>query len=876
MSWFNRLSNLIRRRDLNAEIDEELQFHIDARIRDNIAAGMTPAEARRDALRRFGAAPAHRDATRDADIIVSLETLVQDVVFACRSLVRRPALTGLALLTLALGIGINTSMFTIVQSVLLRPLRFAEPERVHVISHSQQGGRFWLYPGLSDASFVALREQDQSFEAIATFSREPVTLTGAGDAARVVAAAVTPDFLRVLRVNPAAGRAFGPHDVQDGRERVVLVSDALWRARFGGDPALVNRRITLDGEPHTVIGIMPAGFSYPGATDVWTPLAIRLSRNLSLSRPVIGRLKPGVSREQAQAAFEAFIQASAQAQSSSEAGWAARIIPLRDAVVGDSRTPLLIFSGAVAFVLLIACANVANLLLMRAMARRQEIATRLALGASRARVIRLLMTEGTLVALGGGLLGVVLTVLAQPLLLSLIPPGKLPRHAEVDLDVWVLLFTLALSAVTAILVGLVPALQARHADLSAVTREASSSSTARAHRIRHALVVGEVALALVLLVGAGLLVKSFLRVSSIDPGFDPRHVTTLTLDLPLKGETTPDTLREFHRRMLAALSALPGIHSAAAINWLPLGDQLLRGDVLLDGGRPAPEDAVTKAAASPRYFSTMGIPLRGRDFNDDDRASSAGVAIVSEAAARQLWPNEDPIGRRLSLESKPKPEDWLTVVGVAGDVRQGGTLEPIVSAVYQPYAQVRRPFFLSRMTFVVREAQDGPGTAAIAQMMRGALRTVDPNQAPQSMSSMDAALSNAIAEPQFQTTLVAIFSSLALVLAAIGIYGVLAASVMERQREIGIRMALGADRGTVVAMVIRRTLVLTASGIVLGMAGAWAVTRVLTSLLHDVAPTDVTAFAAAAAVLATVGLIAGLLPARKASAVDPVAALKTL
>jgi putative ABC transport system permease protein len=875
MSWFNRLSNLVGRRDLNAEIDEELQFHIEARIADNIAAGMRPDEARRDALRRFGAAAAHRDATRDADIIISLEALAHDVVFAWRSLVRRPALTGLALVTLALGIGVNTSMFTIVQSVLLRPMPFPQPDRLCVISHSARSGRFWLFPGLSDAHFVALQEQDRSFEAIATFSHEPLTLTGGSEAVRVESTAVTPDFLRVLRVSPAAGRSFGPQDGLDGSERVALVSDALWRGRFGADPSLVNRRIALDGEPYTVVGVMPAGFSYPGKTEIWTPLAIRVSSNLSMSRPVIGRLKPGITREQAQSAFEAFIYA--QSHGSPEPGYATHVIALRDAVVGDVRTSLLIFSGAVAFVLLIACANVANLLLMRAIARRQEIATRLALGASRGRVVRLLMVEGTLVAAGGGLLGMALTALAQPALLALIPAGKLPRQLEIHLDVWVLLFTLGLSAMTAILIGLVPALQARREDLSSITRETTSSSTARAHRIRHALVVAEVALALVLLVGAGLLAKSFLRVSAIDPGFDPRRITTLTLDLPLREGTTAETLRDFHGRMLASLTTLPNIHSAAAINWLPLGDMLLRGDVVLDGGRRAPDDyAVTKAAVSPRYFAAMGIPLRGREFGDDDRAASPGVAIVSEAAARQLWPNEDPIGKRLSLESTPKPEDWLTVVGVAGDIRQGGVMQPVVPAVYQPYTQVRRPFFLSRMAFVVRTADEEVETAAVAQMMRSALRTVDPNQAPQAMSSMEAALANGIAEPQFQTRLLGIFSTLALALAAIGIYGVLAASVVERRREIGIRMALGADRGAVVGMVIRRTLGLTIAGVAVGVAAAAALTKVLTSLLHDVAPTDAVAFATATALLIAVALVAGFLPARRASAVNPVTALRTL
>jgi putative ABC transport system permease protein len=809
MAWTHRLANLIRRRDLSAEIDEELQFHIESRIQDNIADGMSPAEARRDALSRFGSPAGTRDNTRDANIVTALDAIAQDVRFAIRSLRRRPAFTAIALLTLALGIGANAAIFTVVRSVLLRPLPFPEPNRLQMVTHGPVGG-------LSDSDYVAFREQDRTFEAIATYANSPLTLTGAGDAARIAGVPVTSDFFRVLRVNAATGRTFVADDAREGAEHVVVISDGLWRDRFGADPTLVNRPITLDGIPHVVVGIMPRGFAYPARTDLWTPFEVKVNPHLTFSRPVIGRLADGTTREQAQAALESFIRTHSDEPST----WMPRVAPLKDQMVGNVERPLLIFTGAVGFVLLIACANVANLVLMRAVSRRQEIATRVALGAGRARLIRLFVTEGALLSLGGGVLGAAFATLAGPTLLALVPVGRLPRQGEIAMDGAVAIFTLGLVALTTIVIGLVPAFSAGRQNLAAVSREISASSTRGSHRLRHGLVIAEVALALVLLVGAGLLTRSFLRV-----------------------------------------------------NWLPFGQMHMRGDISIQDGHLPDGYLATKAAVSPQYFTAMGIHLTGREFNDADTSGSLGVAIVSEALARRAWPNQDAIGKRISVESEPRPEDWLTVVGVAGDVRQEALTQPQVPAVYRPYRQFAQAMPLSHMTFVVRADGD---PRELAPAMRAALQSVDRNQAPQSLTSMQTLIGGTIAEPRFQTQILAIFSFFAVMLAGIGIYGVLAASVVERHREIGIRMALGADRRAVVRMVLRRTVLFGAAGIGVGLVGAAWLTRVLAGLLIDIRPTDPVAFVTAAGVVVLAALLAALIPARRATRVDPLDALRSL
>jgi predicted permease len=873
MLWtLQRLANLLRRRSLNAEIDEELQFHLDSRIRDNVADGMSVDEARRDAHRRFGSPLGVRDGVRDANILVSLESILQDLRFAVRSILRRPGFALLAVTTLALGIGANAAIFTIVESVLVRPLPFPESERLQIISFAQNRRPVWLYPGLADADYLAFREQDRTFEATATFANPPLTLTGAGDAARVSSSSVTGDFFRVLRVDPAAGRTLVADDAREGAEPVAVISDRLWRSRFGADPSVVSRRIVLDGVAHTVVGVMPQGFSYPLETEVWTPFNLQIRPGTSFSRPVIGRLRADTTREQADAAFRAFI--STRAKEGIPPDWIAQVMPMKDAVVGDVGTPLLVFSGAVAFVLLIACANVANLLLMRAVSRRHEMVTRLALGASRARLIRLLMTEAAVLSTAGGALGVVLAAFGGPALLTLIPAGKLPRHAEIHMDPWVVLFTLGLVAITTVILGVLPALQSGRESLASVARETSSSSTRRSHRLRHVLVVSEIALALMLLVGAGLLARNFLQMRSVDPGFEPQRVMTMTVNLPAARYRAIASSQDFHTRVLQGLGSLPGVTSAGAVNWMPLGLMMLRGDVVADGGVAVPDDyAVMKAAISPRYFTAMGIRLKGRDFSDADVAGAPKVAIVSESVARQIWPNDGAIGKRISIESRPGPDDWLTIVGVAGDIRQTALTSPVVPALYQPYQQVTRPGFLTYMTFVVRAEGD---VSSLAPAIRGVLRAVDRDQAPQSLALMESVVSRTMAEPRFQTQLMGGFSVLALVLAALGIYGVLASSVVERQREIGIRMALGAHHGDVVRMVVSRTLVLTAFGAALGLSGASALTKFLETLLVGIPPKDPPSFAIAVTVIVLAALTAAVVPALRASRVDPVVALRDM
>ena len=870
MSWLNRLWNSARRRDLAGEIDEELQFHIEASTRANLAAGMTPAEARRDALRRFGNPPSIQEQTRDANLLLSLEGIVQDLIVAARGLRKHPTFTTAALLTLALGIGANTAIFTIVRSMILRPLPFPQSDQLYTVAYGHSDAGFWLYPGMWDRNYLIFREATETFAATTTFGLAPVTLTGAGDATRVVRLQVTTDFFRVLGVGPALGRTFAPDEDQPGRDRVALVAESLWRSRFGSDPALLNRTIALDGIPHTVVGILPAGFSYPANAAIWTPLLVESKPNISFTRPVVGRLRPGVNRAQAMAELETMRSRFAGDPGDARQP-AFRLTPLQEAIVGDVRTSVLIFSGAVAFVLLIACANVANLLLVRAIARRAEIATRLAIGASRGRLIRQLLTESALLAVAGGVLGALVAFIVGPLLLRLIPAGTFPPDITIEMDGWVLAFAVLVSVATGLLLGLAPALHITREGPYAALREGSAISPRRSQLLRHGLVIAEVALALVLLIGAGLLVKSYVGLRSIDPGFEPGRIMTMTLDLPATKYPSPLELNAFHQRFLESIATLPDVAAAGAINWLPLGDMLISGDLQAEAAARR-EHWGMKATVSPGYFRTMRIRLTGgRDFNDRDTAQSPGVVIISEAIARRIWPNEDALGKRLSIESRPSPRDWLTVVGVVADVRQGGLTEAVVPGVYLPYQQVRRPFFLSRMNFLV---QTTGNPLTVAPMMRATLHDIDPDLAPQAMASMEDVVGRTIAAPRFQSRLLGAFSIVALTLAALGIYGVLASSVAERRREIGIRVALGAERSTVVSMVLRQTLVLTITGVALGLLSSFAMMKALTTLLYNVAPTDPLTFAIAAGVLVSVAMAAALIPARSASSVDPLIALR--
>jgi predicted permease len=874
MSWLNRLSNLWRGDKLSGDLDEELEFHLEARTRDNLNAGMTPGAARRDARKRFGNRMLAKERTHEMDIVVSMETIGQDLRYALRGLRKSPGFTAVAMLTLALGIGANTAVFTVVNGVLLRPLPFPQPERLFLISYKPQRGPVTFdTPGLSDRYYLQFQRQNQAFERIATFGPDSVALTGAGSAVRVQTATVTTSFFPVLRVNPAIGRAFSPEEERQGGSGVALIGDRLWRSRFGADPNILGKTIVLDGIGHTVIGIMPPGFAFPYDAELWLPLEVRDDLGNSFFRPAVGRLRPSVSPEQAQAELEAFAEHLPAASGENKSDMIAEVLPFKDLLVGKIRKSLLIFMGAVVFVLLIACANVANLLLMRATSRRQEIAVRTALGARRSRLIRQLLTESTLVSLGGALAGILLAILGVPALLALAPAGRVPRMEEIHIDSWVLAFALGLGTFTGILFGLVPAFQATGRELRDYLSQSGRTVTNKRERLRSALVVAEIALALVLLTGAGLMLKSFLRMRAVNPGFRPENILTMTVDLPDSTYPTATAIQAFHTRTLAKLSNLPGVLAAGAVNWLPLGAALIRGSFHLEGGRRLPRGYnVDKPAVSPDYFHVMGIRLlSGRGFSDRDNSDSPGVTLISEFVARTLWPHENPLGKRITLEDNPKPQDWLTVVGVVDDINQKSLTEHPHPAIYQPYRQVTRPFFLSHMTFAVRTAGNMQGIAAA---MRSVLQEVDRNQPVESIAAMTDLLDAATAEPWFQARLISTFSILALLLSAIGIYGVLAYAVTERTREIGIRMALGAEKSDITHMVLKRSLLLAAAGVALGVAGALAVTRVLAKFLFDVKPTDPATFAMVAAVLVAVALFAGLLPARRATRVDPLVALR--
>lgn len=873
MSWLNRVSNLFRRNRVDEELNEELQFHLEARARANLNAGMAAQEAQYDARRRFGNATLAKERAHEMNIAMTIETIGRDLRYAFRSLRKSPGFTVVATLTLALGFGANTAVFTIVNGVLLRPLPFPDPGRLFLISYQPKGGVSENQPGLYDTNYLEYQRQNQAFEKIATFNEDSATLTGAGAATRLPTALVTASFFPVLQVNPAIGRTFLPEEEQPGNNHVAVLSDKIWRSRFNADPNILAKTITLDGTPYSVIGVMPASFSYPHDAAVWLPVDVGgdLPHN-SYVRPVIGRLRPSVSRQQAQAELEALTRHWPPVPGTSRESMVAEVLPMKDLLVGNVRKSLLIFMGAVAFVLLIACANVANLLLMRGMSRQRELAVRNALGASRWRVVRQLLTESTVLSLGGAVGGILVAILGVPALLALAPVAEVPRLEEIHIDGLVLASSLGLGIFVGIVFGLVPALRTTGLGVRSSLGLGGRTSTGRRQGIRSLLVISEIAMALVLLTGAGLMIRSFMLMRAVDPGFRTQNILSMTVDLPDTSYPTTAAMQAFYANVLAKISNVPGVVAAGAVNWMPLQPVLVRGDFNLDGGRKLPRGfMVAKPAVSPDYFRVMGIRfIQGRAFTEQDNSSAPGVAIVSQTVARTLWPGEDPIGKRITMQDEPKPKDWLTIVGVVNDIRQQSPTEPPMPAVYQPYKQVTMPFFLSHVSFVVRTAEK---PQSIASTMRGALQSVDQNQ-PVLIAPLTNLLDATMAGTWFQARLISAFSLLALILAGIGIYGVLAYAVTESTREIGIRMALGAKKSDVVLMLLKRALLLVAAGVTIGGCGALALTRVLGKFLFEVKPTDPATFASVAAILALIGIVAGLLPAKRATRVDPVVALR--
>jgi putative ABC transport system permease protein len=872
MSWRRELAKfgaLFRRSRPVDDLEEEIRSHLEMEEQENLESGMTPEEAHYAALRRFGNVTLAQERSREMWGWNSVESLGQDVRFGLRQLRRNPGFTAVAVITLALGIGANTAIFTVVNSVLLQPLPYPHPERLFLIEAAFPGGDFaWL----SDVEYVEYEKRAQAFEHLAAFSASNSNLSGAGEPVVVPHCEVTASFWPTLGIAPALGRTFRREDEKSPDRRIVVLSDFLWRTQFHADAGIIGKSITLDGIPHTVVGVMPAGYVFPTEHGLWSLTGLKPLRQRMGEKGVIGRLKPAISLRQAQAELDVVARQLARAFPEKEDGLALRLLSLQQYLVGDVRRSLLVLLGAVGFILLIACANVANLLLARGVARRQEMAVRASLGAGRFRLVRQLLSEGGLLSLFGGALGLLLAVWGVRVFLSLVPPDDMPRIHEIHPDGWVLAFTALVALLTGLVFSVAPAVQLSGVSLNESLQRAGSRRIAGSgQRLKNALMVWEMALALVLLIGAGLVIKSFLRLRAVDPGFIPEDVLTMTVTLP-EGRTV-EQLKSFHQQVLEKLKGLPGIPSAAAVNWLPFGHYSVNAAYGAEGltdSFAADQLMALRVGVSRDYFQTMGIRLlRGRYFNAGDNEKSPGVAILSQVAARRVWRDQNPIGKRIRFISHGRPQDWLTVVGVVEDVRWRPAR--VMTAIYQPYLQLPEPLYLSPMVYLVRT---GANRTGVATLMRERLHEVDKDQAVFAFETLQDLISGSAAQPRFYSRLLGAFSFMALLIAAVGIYGVTAFSVSQRTHEIGIRTALGAERADLLWMILRSSLSLILVGVGLGWCGAIAVTRVLQSFLFEVKPTDIATFAVVSVLLAVVALLACYLPARRATKVDPMVALR--
>ncbi len=875
------------------DLSEELQVHLQKETDKNIAAGLTPEDARYAALRTFGGVDQVKEQCRDTRGIRFVEELFQDIRYGLRTLRKSPGFTSVAVMTLALAICANATIFSVVYGVLLRPLPYPHPEQITLIwadNPKLQIDSHDLPP--SNADIVDWRSQNQVFEGLAAFRSSPGNLSGQSGAERVGCASVTADFFPVLGVAPIRGRAFTSAEEQPGKNRVAVVSYNLWQRRFGAAPDLVGQSLRLNGIVFTVIGIMPPTFHFPRQTDlptpyvllpqsdIWVPLdygpqewAHRLNRNLV----AIARLKPHVTLEQAQAEMDAISQRQATDFPDSNAGWIVKLIPLGAYLVGNTRLALLVLFGAVSCVLLIACANVANLLLARAAGRQREIAIRTSLGAGRMRIIRQLFTESILLATLGGCLGLMLSRWGLSVLLALAPP-TLPRMESVGIGPWVVAFGCGLSLASSIFFGLVPALQVSRLDLYRSLRETSSTSKSGAMRrpIRGFLVVGEVALACMLLICAMLLTQSFRRIMKVDPGLNVENVLTLNVSLSDPKYRDEDQMNLFQEQVLERISAVPQVSYVGAIFQLPLASPGIYGPFRVEGESHAPSAApyeigASKGVVSPDYFRAMGIPLiKGRYFDARDTQAGTPVAIVSQSLVRSLWPDGDPLGKRIGPQMSQS--EWHSVVGVVGDVKHNWLETKSAPTLYVPYSQTRSSFLKSDMTFAVRTLSP---PSAILSAIRREIEAVDKNIPAFKIQTMKQIVDQSVAEPRFNMLLLLGFAGFAVLLAVVGIYGVMAYTAAQRAHEIGVRIALGALHRDIVRLLLKEGMALALAGLAIGLGGAFAVTRILSSLLYEIDARDPVTFTAVSLLLVFAAASACFVPALRASQLNPIEIIRS-
>jgi putative ABC transport system permease protein len=810
-----------------------------------------------------------------------MDPFIQDIRFGARMLLKQPGFTLIAVLTLALGIGANTAIFSVVNAALLRPLPYKEPDRLVTILEMKlpQFRESTASPG----NFLDWKKQNTVFERLVAYLNPPFNLVGTGDPEQLRGMKVTDGFFAMLGAQPLLGRDFLPEEDQPGRNNVVILSHGLWQRRFGGAANIVNQKLTLSGQSYTVIGVMPATFQFGELSlDLWTPMAFTVqdaqNHRGHFLAGILGQLKPGVTLEQARAEMTAIAERLAEQYPDTNTGWSVKLMPLLEFTVRNIKPALLVLLGAVTFVLLIACANVANLLLGRAAGRQKEIAMRTALGAGRLRIIRQLLTESALLAAVGGAVGLLLAKGGMDLLLKL-APQNLPRMSGVSLDGRALAFTAAITLLTGVIFGLVPALAAAKPNLSETMKDAGHGSTEGARRqfVRNTLVVLEVASALVLLVGAGLLIKSFWRLQKVDPGFNPDNA--LTASAPMPRTKYQDNVQRvaFFQQLVEKVSALPGVQAAGILTpntAMPLSGGYVQA-FEIQGRAPLPPDANQNTnfyAVDAGFFKAMGIPLlRGRLLTERDNGDAPHVAVINETMAKKMFPDEDPLGKRLTFTGSSNL-DWYEIVGVVGDVKQYGLDQPTPMQTYEPYVQQPpSSLALASMTLIVRTAgAPADFTAAI----RNAVLQIDKEQPLSNIRTLDQLLSTSIAQRRFTMLLLGVFAAVALVLAAVGIYGVLSYVVTQRTHEIGIRMALGAAQRDVLKLVVGRGMLLTLLGVATGLAAAFALTRLMTTLLFGVSTTDPLTFSLISLLLITVALLACWIPARRATKVDPLTALR--
>ena len=804
-----------------------------------------------------------------------MESLLSDVRYAARNLLRRPGFTVIAVITLALGIGANTAIFSAINALLLKPLPFPELDRL-VAVWNKFPSRGVMHNEVSAADYLDWHSQTQSFEQLALYRWWSANLTGVDPPERIQGFLVTANFLDTTGIKPIMGRNFLPEENQPGKDAVAILTYSLWQRRFGGDPNILNKTITINSITRTVVGVMPEHFNFPKGAELYGPVAMTpefVKSRTNHTYYILGRLKPGASIVSAQAELDNITTRLEQQFPETNKGWGAAVFPLVADTVRTYDTALWIMMGAVGFVLLIACANVANLMLARASGRQKEIALRTALGASRWRIVRQLLTESLIVALVGGALGVLIGFWGIDALRAA-NPGEAARFApgwyQLGINAPVLLFTLGLSVVSGIVFGLAPALQASKTNLNDSLKEGGRQTSGSSHRLRSSLVVFEFALSLVLLVGAGLLARSFLALVKTDPGFNPDHVLTMNLVLPAAKYKDKPARAAFYNDLVQRVKAQPGVESAAVVNYLPLGGSNSSDSYLVEGEPepgPGEENDGRYRVATPDYFRTMGISIvRGRGFTDQDRAGAPPVVMVNEAFVRKHWPGADPIGRRIRFYGPLEQAPWMQVVGVVADVKHELNIA-VTPEYYLPHAQDS----WSGMVLVAKTSVE-PGSLAGA--LRQQVWSIDKDQPVFDVKTMEEVRSTSVAVYSFSSVMLGIFAFVALLLASIGIYGVMAFAVTQRTQEIGIRIALGARSVDVLKLVVKHGMKLALLGMVIGLAGSWAMTRFIEKLLVGVEATDLLTFSVVSVCLLVAAFVACYLPARRATKVDPLVALR--